>query len=263
MKLDELVKYWKREEQAAKMTGWDFSHIAGRFSDGDDDLGWDFKSIVCSYLHDTDELLDTDTGGGEFLMSLGHPHEKTSATEGWPPNVRYCKEHLIPLGIDFRAADDPSALPFPDAKFDIMINRHGEYDPKEVYRVLKPGGVFLTQQVGEENDRALITRLLPDAEKTYPGHNLRTQTALFRDAGFIITEQAEAFRPIRFFDTGALVWFAKIIEWEFTGFSVDRCITQLADTEREIRRSGAVSGEIHRFYFVAQKPARGNEIKKG
>ena len=32
-------------------------------------------------------LLDMDTGGGEFLLSLGHPFERTAATEGYPPNV--------------------------------------------------------------------------------------------------------------------------------------------------------------------------------
>ena len=42
-----------------------------------------------------------DTGGGEFLLSLHHPFQNTSATEGYPPNVQLCKETLLPLGIDF------------------------------------------------------------------------------------------------------------------------------------------------------------------
>ena len=52
------------------------------------------------------KLLDFDTGGGEFLLSLGHPYGNTAATEGYPPNVELCKKELQRLGIDFKACDD-------------------------------------------------------------------------------------------------------------------------------------------------------------
>ena len=44
------------------------------------------------------KLLDFDTGGGEFLLSLGHPCENTAATEGYPPNVELCRETILPFG---------------------------------------------------------------------------------------------------------------------------------------------------------------------
>lgn len=53
------------------------------------------------------QLLDYDTGGGEFLLSLGHPYRNTAATEGYPPNVELCRQVLLPLGVDFRPCDDP------------------------------------------------------------------------------------------------------------------------------------------------------------
>ena len=66
-------------------------------------------------------------------------------------------------------------------------------------------------------------------------------------------EQSEAYRPITFYATAALVWFAKIIEWEFVDFSVDRCFAKLLEVEKEIAKNGSVCGNIHRFYFVAKK----------
>ena len=253
MNLNEQNAVWQAVERRAQIKGWDFSEIAGKWDDGDDLLPWDFAALVQQYRRDDQHLLDMDTGGGEFLLSLGHPYERTAATEGWAPNIALCKERLLPLGIDFRAMTDPKGMPFDDASFDLVLNRHGAYDAAELWRVLKPGGIFLTQQVGAENDRELVARLLPDAEPPFPEQQLEIQLARFREAGFEILAKDEAYRPIRFYDTAALIWFAKVIEWEFTGFSVDRCFPQLVKTEAEIREKGAVCGRIHRYYFAARK----------
>ena len=253
MNLNEQKAIWQAVERRAQIKGWDFSEIAGRWDDGGDLLPWDFAELVQQYRRDDLHLLDMDTGGGEFLLSLGHPFERTAATEGWAPNTALCKERLLPLGIDFREMRDPKAMPFADASFDLVLNRHGAYDAAELWRVLKPGGIFLTQQVGAENDRELVTRLLPDAKPPFPEQQLEIQLARFREAGFEILEKDEAYRPIRFYDTAALIWFAKVIEWEFTGFSVDRCFPQLVKTEAEIKEKGAVCGRIHRYYFAARK----------
>ena len=74
-----------------------------------------------------------------------------------------------------------------------------------------------------------------------------------RDAGFEILEARECFRPIRFFDVGALVWFARIIEWEFPGFSVDTCRDRLLNAQRILEQNGCIEGKIHRFLLAAGK----------
>ena len=220
---------------------------------GDDDLPWDLTEVLRRYLRPDDRLLDMDTGGGEYLLSLNHPHEKTAATEGWAPNIALCRERLLPLGIDFRPMPDESAMPFDDASFDVILNRHGSYDVRELKRVLKPGGVFVTQQVGRDNDRELVELLMPDAPAPFPEHALAEQAEQFRQAGFTIREQGEVHLPIRFYDVGALVWFARIIEWEFPDFSVDRCREQLFAAEQLCREQGYLEGRIHRFYLVAEQ----------
>ena len=251
MTIEELKTLWESEENCAYIKGWDFSHIHGRYKE--ENLPWDYEAIIRSVLQDDMRLLDYDTGGGEFLLSLKHPYENTAATEGYPPNVKLCRDRLLPLGIDLRECKDAGKIPFADESFDIIINRHGDFYPPEIRRLLKSGGLFITQQVGSDNDRELVEMVLPGIEKPFSHLNLREQKTGFTDSGFEILQLDEAFRPISFYDIGAFVWFARIIEWEFTGFSVDRCFDQLLQMQKIIERDGKVSGTTHRYLIVAKK----------
>ena len=252
---------WKREEDRAKITGWDFSPIRGRYEE--QDPPWDYAAVIRGMLRPEMKLLDYDTGGGEFLLSLGHPYENTAATEGYPPNVRLCREKLAPLGIDVRECSCASRIPFGDGSFDVVINRHGDYDPREIRRLLRPGGVFITQQVGGDNDREFVEAVLPGTEKPFPHLNLAEQRRAFEDAGFEILEAEEAFCPIVFYDVGALVWFARIIEWEFPGFSVDRCFDGLLRLQETVEKDGRIVGTAHRFLIAAKKPESGSGTDGG
>ena len=252
MNIKELKTIWKQEEDAAHIHGWDFSHIYGRYEE-EQDLPWDYGSIVRHYLTKDTELLDFDTGGGEFLLSLNHPYPKTSATEGYPPNVDLCREILVPLGIHFKECNNASDIPFDDASFDLIINRHGEFNAPELYRLLKNNGIFVTQQVGGENDRELVEMVLPGTKKPFPHLNLKEQRKVFEEAGFQILQAEEAFRPITFYDVGAFVWFARVIEWEFPDFSVDRCFENLLKMQEVIENNGKITGTIHRYLIVAKK----------
>ena len=249
----ELIAQWKAEEAIAHIHGWDFSHIDGRYAE-QEDLPWSYRDEILARLTPDMRILDIDTGGGEFLLSLGHPHHNTAATEAYPPNITLCRETLAPLGVEFRPADGNGRLPFADASFDMVINRHGDFNPDEIFRILKPGGVFITQQVGAENDRELVYLLLGDTPLPFPDQYLEITENRFRKTGFDILRAEECFRPICFFDIGALVWFARIIEWEFPGFSVDACKDQLFAAQRMLEDEGKIAGTIHRFLLIAKKP---------
>lgn len=248
----DLINIWKQEEDIAHIHGWDFSHLDGRYTE-ETDLPWDYRRIILNYLKPDMKLLDVDTGGGEFLLSLHHPHENTSAAEAYPPNVTLCKETLLPLGIDFRAGDGKDALPFEDASFDMVINRHGDFNAADMHRILKDGGIFITEQVGAENDRELVELLLGKTALPFPEQHLEIARRKFCDAGFDILDAQECFRPIKFYDVGALVWFAHIIAWEFPDFSVERCKDRLLDAQRMLEEHGSIEGRIHRFLLVCKK----------
>ena len=252
MNTNELIRIWKAEEETAHIHGWDFSHIAGRYME-EEDLPWDYRTVIREQLRPEMKLLDIDTGGGEFLLSLGHPHENTAATENYPPNVALCKELLLPLGIDFRPGDGKGKLPFDDGSFDMVTDRHGDFNAEEIFRVLKPGGLFITQQVGAENDRELVELLCGKTPVPFPEQYLSITSQKFRQAGFTVLRSGEAFRPIRFFDVGALVWFARIISWEFPGFSVDTHLEGLLKARQVLEEQGSIAGTIHRFLLVAER----------
>lgn len=248
-----LIEQWLEEERSAHIHGWDFSHLDGRYEE-ETDLPWDYRETIGRYLTPASRLLDLDTGGGEFLLSLGHPHHLTAATEAYPPNVALCRQVLTPLGIDFRQGDSVDPLPFADASFDMVINRHGEYVPAEIARVLKPGGLFITQQVGADNDRELVELLLDNPPTLpFPLQRLEIASRRFKQAGFSVLEGQEAHRPIRFWDVGALVWFARVIVWEFPGFSVEGCLNGLLRAQALLEEKGVIEGTAHRFLLVARK----------
>ena len=253
MNHQELKERWKQEEAIAHIHGWDFSHIDDRYEE-EQDIPWDYESLIRQYLKKDMKLLDYDTGGGEFLLSLGHPYENTAATEGFPPNVKLCQEKLIPLGIDLKECSDPAHLPFGDSSFDLVINRHGDFCPEELRRVLKPGGLFITQQVGDRNDLDLVRMVFPDTKDPTSGLHLFVQQSAFEQAGFEIVRAEEHFGRIRFYDIGAFVWFARIIEWEFPDFSVDSCFDRLLQMQAQLEEKGSIDGTTHRYLIIARKP---------
>lgn len=252
MNQEYLKRIWKQEEEAAHIHGWDFSHIHGRYEE-ETDLPWDYEKTVRRYLKRDSDLMDYDTGGGEFLLSLNHPYSRTAATEGYPPNVALCGKKLLPLGINFKECRDPAKIPFEDEAFDLVINRHGNFDARELFRLLRRNGLFITEQVGGDNDRDLVEMVLPNADKPFPHLNLAEQRRHFEAAGFEIIQAEEAYRPIIFYDIGAFVWFAHIIEWEFPCFSVDTCFEPLLKMQKRIDKDGRIQGTIHRYLIVAKK----------
>ena len=252
MTREQLYTQWKAEEEIAHIHGWDFSHLDGRLQEPIP-LPWNYREIILSHLQPHWQILDLDTGGGEFLLSLQHPHGNTAAAENYPPNVALCRETLLPLGIDFRPANASEALPFEDNRFDLVIDRHGDFHPAEIHRVLKPGGLFITQQVGAENDRTFVELLCGDTPLPFPEQYLSITSEKFQNAGFTILEEAECFRPMVFSDVGALVWFARVLPWEFPDFAVDTHLKQLYHVQTLLEEAGKIEGLTHRFLLVARK----------
>lgn len=253
MNYDELKAKLKEEEEAAKISGWDFSHIDGKCKEYDENMTWNYPETVRKYLKDDSKILDIDTGGGEMLLKFHHPYSLTSATESYPPSVKLCKEKLLPLGIDFHEASDYSSLPFENDTFDIVLNRHGSYDPVEVKRVLKPGGIFITQQVGGKNNHELRKFLCPNGKYNYADHDLQHELPKVQKAGFRILQSDECLFKCEFYDLGALVWYAKVINHEFDGFSVDTNFEQILTARDILKRDGKITTKYHRFLIVAQK----------
>lgn len=252
MEYMKLKENWLSEEQRS-FQGWDFSYIDKRKQE--EPLPWNYDKIIRQYLNTNSILLDMGTGGGEYLLTLKHPYYNTFATEAYLPNFELCKRTLKPLGIDVRQIYNDSNLPFEGEMFDIIINRHEAFDINEVYRLLKPNGLFITQQVGGLNNKELSRFLISDFKEVISSqYTLKNNVMLIENRGLTILKADEYFPSLKFFDVGALVYFAKIIEWEFPNFSVNNCFKQLCQLQLIVEQQGFIESKEHRFIIVAQKP---------
>ena len=98
---------------------------------------------------------------------------------------------------------------------------------------MKKDGIFITQQVGAENDRELIEILLPEyKDLPYSEHYLNIKQQEISEA---------------------LVWFAKIIEWEFPNFSVKSHLDNLYKIQEIIEANRVAEVRIHKFFIVSKK----------
>ena len=253
---DDLLRLWRAEE-AVVPSGWDFSSLAGRVHE--DEVPWDLTAETRRLLRSASRVLDMGTGGGEHLATLADAlPSDTTATEGWAPNLPVARRALAPLGIDVVAYDAEAVpaepMPFDDGRFDLVLARHEAFDAAEVARVLAPGGVLLTQQVG--GDDAAEAHALFGAPSAYPDMLLPVVAASVAAAGLEVEESASWSGTTRFDDVGALVRYFRMVPWDVPeDFGVDR----YADVLLDLHRTAPARGEVFvltqtRFWLRASKP---------
>ncbi|PKN87759.1 MAG: SAM-dependent methyltransferase [Chloroflexi bacterium HGW-Chloroflexi-8] len=244
---DELIK----EAISAHFSGWDFSFMKNRYLEGDPI--WDYRQIVVSHLPDCMALLDMGTGGGEFLSMISELPPFTAATEAWLPNLEIAHQRLSPLGIVVSFVENDHNLPFPDEQFDRVINRHESYSPGEVMRILQPGGIFITQQVGGKDNDELNQFLAPGIPFTFESWNLESAVTQLQEEGFEILEQKTCRINYEFLDIGAVVYYLKVCEWQIPGFSIDKYHDRLLALHQHIQDQGGFASSGERFLIIARK----------
>jgi len=192
------------------------------------------------------------TGGGEFLSSLPILPEFVYATESYKPNIDIAKNRLEPLGINVIETDESGDLPFLSYSFDLIINRHEYYDPKEVYRILKPKGFFVTQQVGDQN--------AIEIENWFHAHHKETGEWSISKAyydlvnsRFTIERKEEMITKTRFFDLGAVLYYLKAIPWQIEDFTIQKYLPRIIDLHNRIEVDGFFDVSCHRFVLITRK----------
>ena len=246
------------EAEAWKLEGWDFSSLGNRWVESP--APWDYRTKVLARLPHSDSLLDVGTGGGEFLSSIAPLPRRTFATEGYPPNVPVARARLKPLGVeviqtyseDNAKVPQLGSLPFRTGYFDLVIDRHESFVASEVFRVLGPSGIFLTQQVGSENLVELNEML--GARRPNAGRwNLDVAVRQLKEAGFKITESGSASLASWFKDVGAVVCLLKAVPWQIPDFSVKHYLSELRKLDEFIRERGGLKVKATRFFVEATK----------
>lgn len=247
--MTQKMKRYLDAAKQAKMVGWDFSVIEPLIKE--DPLPFNYIDIVNRYRHQDMTLLDMETGGGEILESFHHPANLTYVTEGYHPNYVLCQERLAAKGIKVIHVDGDDFLPFASQMFDIVINRHGAYRVDEVYRILKPEGLFITQQVGSKNNLPL--RSILTSQELTTEFSLSSEQKNLESTGFKVLEADEVLQKVMYLDIDAVIFMATVISWEFPGFDVISQAKKLDYIDKIMIAKGYFESYEHRFYMVCQK----------
>jgi len=253
--LEELLD----EAERRPLVGWDVGYD-GRIVTAPPP--WDFEALVDARIRASPDLLDMGTGGGEWLSRRPFPKARIVATEGWAPNVAVARARLAPLGgrvvavegapdnADQAGAAQLPSLPFADAAFHLVTNRHEAFVAAEVARVLAPGGSFLTQQIGGDFDAPMRALLGLAPQPPRSAWNLAEAERQVRAAGIQVMASGEGEARITFADVGALAWYLINLPWVLPGVPHEAWRPRLA----ALYGHGPLSVGQPMFWLEAEKP---------
>lgn len=116
-----------------------------------------YVSKILTVLNPKSSLLDIGCGTAHIIQELA-THRKESKLVGLDVSramLKVAKKNCAGLNNIELLIGDGLIQPFPDQVFDTQITRLAEYSPKEAYRVLKKGGIFLEYGLGPEADKEI------------------------------------------------------------------------------------------------------------
>ncbi len=250
-----------------ELSGWDFSGVR----DDRDPVPWDYQDVVRRYLSTGSRVLDIGTGGGEQFLPLV-PMIGAGVGVDASAGMAAAARARTPPGLAGRvsfAVMDAERLALPDASFDLVLNRHAPVYAAEIARVLRPGGIFITQQVGGRNTQSIFTAFgwpsnaahwqayyaAPDTPAMPDNvHGLTDLEAALTRLGCTIRARAEY--DVRYWlsDLDSFVFFLKAIPLP-EHFDPD---LHCAAVNRAITACGSPRGiqtNEHRYLLIAQSPA--------
>jgi SAM-dependent methyltransferase len=238
------------EGETVPVDGWDFSWFAGRATE--ERPSWGYLGLISDRMARAGAALDIQTGGGEVTAKIPTPPPVLAATESWPPNLAIARKNLAPLGGTVVEAADDAPLPFEPDSFDLVISRHPtvtQWD--EIVRVLRPGGTFLSQQIGAGTNLELIeffTGPHPIGDESLTSARLERAEA----AGLSVVDLREEALRVVFYDVAGVIVFLRKVIWTVPDFSVERYRDRLADMHRQIQADGSFVSHARRFLIEAQ-----------
>jgi len=235
--------------KARRFSGWDFSGIPSRYLEPGPP--WDYAALVAERARGRGRVLDLGTGGGERLIEMRPVlPSRVIATEEWSRNAPVAFQRLRPLGVPVIRCRSV-CLPFSESTFDLVIDRHEEFSPQEVRRVLDAGGEFITQQVGQSEWRELRS-FFP--RMTDFGDLRSTYSREFERMGLRV-ESAEHHYRVAYPSLGEIVFMLGVAPWTVPDFDVTKDLDSLLAFEAHCSTAEGLVVTESRFLMTARKPS--------
>lgn len=247
-------------DAADELRGWDWTTLRV----DRDPVPWDYLEVVRRYLTPSSYVLDLGTGGGEKFIELASYFGRGIGIDRKPKMIQTALENRPPafaekVSFEVMQAQD---LQFNEGVFDVVLNRHAPIFYEEVVRVLKPGGFFITQQVGGRNAQNVFNvfgwRSNGDywrrffAERGMVFHDIPAVVRLLPGAGCKVVAQGEYNVRYYFTDLESFIFWLK---WSPLPEDLDpnrhsKQVTRLLDQYRTPR---GIETNEHRELLIVQK----------
>lgn len=142
-----MSKYEDLYNRVGSQIGWDFSSLQTI----QERVKWDLYDLVIKRSKSHSFLLDLGTGGGHNMLEVASQFSLAIGIDSSAAMIATAQKNLKKTGLTqtkfLQMANE--AVQFPDSFFDIISARHTPFAANEVFRLLRPGGLFLCQDVTE------------------------------------------------------------------------------------------------------------------
>lgn len=148
-----MVKF--NYKNVGKEIGWNFGNMKYVL---EQDCPYFYYHKVVEHITPNTIMLDIGCGSGEKSTKYYGLANKIVMLDSEPEMLNKAKNNvekfyntLAQNKFDFVNCDADKTLPFEDETFDLVVSRHCGANMKEVFRVLKKGGVFISEDI-DDND---------------------------------------------------------------------------------------------------------------
>lgn len=205
------------------------------------------EEVMQEYAGDEDHMAIISMDGGEFVSQVPKLPNITYVVEALADRAR---EKLEEKNVKVTSYTNRNQLPFKDEKMDIVINELTNYDKFEVFRVLKPNGYFIVDQMGSDNYKEIANMFIPFRMKGRWDKENCSRT--LSDIGMDIVDGFEEEGYIRFKSLAAVFTFMRSFSPERVD-NYDKYLNFYARILQEIQDKDFFDLTTHRFIVVAHK----------
>lgn len=230
----------------SERNGWDFSVMKAVRQP----VPWDYNSVVKNRLRPTDRVLDIGTGGGEQFLQFAPLIKSGLGIDIDPVMVMVANNNAIHVkNVSFQVGSQ--RLDTMSGLFDVIINRHAPFDIAAIKQHLLPTGIFITQQVGENNMANVKKALNQETSKPV------ISKELLEDGGLQCVEFREYNVEYIVKDIESLIFWLNALDLlhaDLSGKEVLESVSTLNDVlAGNVTNQGFITNE-HRYLAIAKMP---------
>ncbi len=203
--------------------------------------------IIDRNLQEEDHLAIMATDGGKFAIAL----EKLPPITYIVDINNQAKSNFTEDQVKITSMTKDGRMPFKEEKLDVVISEMANYDKYEMWRILKPGGKLIIEQLGTENYKEIMSSFIPFRIKGK--WDLESAKLTLQEIGFEVLEAYEDRGYIRFNSLKALVNFTKGVVPASVENS-ESFMSFYAKAYELLQEHSHFDLTTYRFILVAQKP---------